>query len=138
VTLKLYINLLNRYDLVLGEPLRTMVEQDAGKSKEGADVPHEGFFAHEFGRVRKILRPDGKKLHIAQTPEEVEKLKRRLSRISPMDQDWEVVIHGSLEHVSLRHCMRFSMNTKSQTTNSSIADRDRSTRYETATRTKKS
>jgi hypothetical protein len=75
-----------------------MVEWDA--EKIGDAPPNEGFFAHEFGRVRKILRPDGKKLHIAQSPEEVEKLKRTLSSISPLDQDWEVVIHGSLEHVS--------------------------------------
>jgi len=75
-----------------------MVEWDTEGQTEGA---HEGFFAHEFGRVRKILRPDGKKLHIAQSPEALEMLKRRLSSVSPLDQDWEVVIHGSLEHVSV-------------------------------------
>jgi hypothetical protein len=80
-----------------------MVEWDAEKQTE---VPHEGFFAHELGRVRKILRADGKKLHIAQSPEEMEKLKRRLSTIDPMDQDWEVVIHGSLEHVSIENIFR--------------------------------
>jgi hypothetical protein len=76
-----------------------MVEWDTEKQTD--EDGHEGFFAHELGRIRKILRPDGKKLHIAQSPEEVEKLKRSLSAVSPMDQDWEVIIHGSLEHVSV-------------------------------------
>jgi hypothetical protein len=76
-----------------------MVQWDAEKKGDPISGASEGFFTHEFGRVRRILRPDGRKLHIAHSPEEVKNLTRRLSTVSPLDDDWEVVIHGSLEHV---------------------------------------
>jgi hypothetical protein len=52
-------------------------------------------------RLRHILRPDGKKVHIAGSPDEFKTLKRTLSTTQPDLDSWEVVIHGSLEHVSL-------------------------------------
>ncbi len=47
-------------------------------------------------RLRHFFRPDGRRVHIAHSPDEAEKLKRRLS---VLDEEFELVIHGSDEHV---------------------------------------
>jgi hypothetical protein len=62
-----------------------------------------GVHGHAGRRLRHFFRPDGRKVHIAATPEEVEKLKRKLSVSDPTlmgDKGFDVVIHGSLDHVS--------------------------------------
>jgi hypothetical protein len=61
-----------------------------------------GVHGHTGKRLRHFLRPDGRKVHIAATPDEVEKLKKRLSVSDPTltgDGGFDVVIHGSLDHV---------------------------------------
>jgi hypothetical protein len=56
---------------------------------------------HQYGkRLRQFLRPDGRKIHIAATPEEYDQLKRQLSE-TEADSDFDVFIHGSLEHVPI-------------------------------------
>ncbi|KAH0541882.1 hypothetical protein FGG08_003687 [Glutinoglossum americanum] len=49
-------------------------------------------------RLRQFFLPDGRRVHIAASPEEVDGLKRELSRQYP-DQEFDLYIHGSPEHV---------------------------------------
>lgn len=57
---------------------------------------------HHGRRLRKLLRPNGRRVHIAASPEEHERLRRDLAKVEP-DEDFDVYIHGSDEHV--KHCM---------------------------------
>jgi len=58
-------------------------------------------YTHElFSRARQIIRRDGKKIHVASSPQEVEGLRRKLSSVNAPNDDWDIVIHGSGEHVS--------------------------------------
>jgi hypothetical protein len=55
---------------------------------------------HDLGkRLRQFLRPDGTRIHVAQSPEEETRLRRQLSISEPND-NFDVYIHGSPEHVS--------------------------------------
>lgn len=54
---------------------------------------------HTGQRLRKLLRPDGRRIHIAASPEEHLRLSRTLPNIEP-DDNFEIHIHGSVEHVS--------------------------------------
>ncbi|KAF2432248.1 hypothetical protein EJ08DRAFT_609485 [Tothia fuscella] len=54
---------------------------------------------HSGKRLRHFLRPNGKKVHIAHSPDEVERLKRSLSVSDPAGEGFDVVIHGSLDHI---------------------------------------
>ncbi|KAK4693918.1 hypothetical protein P7C71_g3573, partial [Lecanoromycetidae sp. Uapishka_2] len=53
---------------------------------------------HTGKRLRKLLSPDGKRLHIAATPEELARLTRTLPNIEP-DDNFEIHLHGSAEHL---------------------------------------
>ena len=55
--------------------------------------------SHTGKRSRKLLNPDGKRIHIAGSPEEHVRLTRTLPNIEP-DDNFEVHIQGSAEHVS--------------------------------------
>ncbi|KAF2878191.1 bacterial low temperature requirement A protein-domain-containing protein [Massariosphaeria phaeospora] len=59
---------------------------------------------HRTGRrLRHFLRPDGRKVHIAGSPEEANLLRKTLST-TEKENDFDLVIHGSPEHVdALRH-----------------------------------
>ena len=65
--------------------------------------PHLPFRAGRH-RLAHFLRPNGKKVHIAGSPDEFETIKRKLSTAQPGRDDWEIVINGSLEHVSVSPC----------------------------------
>lgn len=52
---------------------------------------------HTGRRLRQLLRPDGKKVHIAGSPEEANVLRKTLTRDEK--DDFDLVIHGSPEHV---------------------------------------
>lgn len=49
--------------------------------------------------LRKFIRPDGRRIHIASSPEEHERLRKTLPKIEP-DEEYDVYIHGSDEHVN--------------------------------------
>ncbi|KAI9884875.1 MAG: tRNA-specific adenosine deaminase subunit tad3 [Watsoniomyces obsoletus] len=51
---------------------------------------------HNGRRLRQFLRPDGRRVHIAQSPEEEIKLRKHLEST---DEPFDVYIHGSPEHV---------------------------------------
>jgi hypothetical protein len=49
---------------------------------------------HTGKRLRQFLRPNGRRVHIAQTPEDQARLKKEL--LPP--EDFDVYIHGTDEH----------------------------------------
>lgn len=54
---------------------------------------------HRSGkRARHFLHPNGKKIHVASSPHDVENLRRTVEAIEK-DGDFELVIHGSPEHI---------------------------------------
>ncbi|KAF2491628.1 hypothetical protein BU16DRAFT_574646 [Lophium mytilinum] len=60
---------------------------------------HQHPHLHHTGRrLRHFLRPDGRKVHIAGSPDEAEKLKRTLS-VSEKEGTFDLVIHGTDEHI---------------------------------------
>lgn len=60
--------------------------------------------------LRKLLRPNGRRVHIAASPEEHEKLRKTLTRIEP-DDEYDVFIHGSDEHVYFHVLLYLDVNT---------------------------
>lgn len=54
-------------------------------------------YPHLPRRARHFLRPDGRKVHIAFSPDEAVRLRRRLSAIEK--DEFDMVIHGSDQHV---------------------------------------
>ena len=64
----------------------------------GQDTPVPRHQSHHGRRLRKLLHPNGRRIHIAATPDEHIKLTRTLPKIEP-DENFEVYIHGSAEHL---------------------------------------
>lgn len=60
------------------------------------DVTHGHL--HTGKRLRQLLRPNGRRIHIAATPEEHIRLTRILPNIEP-DDNFEIHLHGSVEHL---------------------------------------
>jgi hypothetical protein len=60
--------------------------------------PHLG--NHTGKRIRHFLRPDGRKVHIASSPDDANDLRRKLSTANEKD-DFDLVVHGSPEHVTI-------------------------------------
>lgn len=58
----------------------------------------EGSHHHRGRRLKHFFLPDGKKVHIALSPEEIESLRRRLNVISK-DEPFDLVLNGSPEHL---------------------------------------
>ncbi|MCJ1271533.1 hypothetical protein MMC22_011435 [Lobaria immixta] len=56
--------------------------------------------SHHGRWLRNLLRPDGRRVHIAGSPEEHERLRRTLSTVEP-DGQFDVYIHGSDEHLEV-------------------------------------
>lgn len=72
---------------------------DSSELKDATIVRNTSIYdgQHHAGRrLRQFLRPNGKKVHIAQTPEEVERLKKTLSP----PENFDIYLHGTEEHVS--------------------------------------
>ncbi|MCJ1460606.1 hypothetical protein MMC28_010988 [Mycoblastus sanguinarius] len=53
---------------------------------------------HTGQRLKRLLRPNGRRVHVAATPEEHIRLSRSLPAIEP-DDNFDVYIHGSAEHL---------------------------------------
>ena len=66
-----------------------------GTEKNGDPPRHRG---HHGQRLRKLLHPNGKRIHIAATPEEQLRLKKTLPQVEP-DEHFEVHLHGTQEHL---------------------------------------
>jgi len=81
-------------------PIQVPVQGLANASTQGFESPNhhsEGHF-HTGHRLKKLLRPDGRRIHIAATPEEHIHLTRTLPNIEP-DDNFDCYIHGSNEHL---------------------------------------
>jgi len=66
---------------------------------------HGHHFHHTGKRLRHFLRPNGKKVHIAGSPEEADILRKTLSQ-NEKEEDIDLVIHGSPEHVQFPNLRR--------------------------------
>ena len=70
-----------------------------GNTTPGHGHQHHHPHLHHTGKkLRHFLRPDGRKVHIAGSPDEAEQLRRTLS-VSEKEGGFDLVIHGSPEHV---------------------------------------
>ena len=67
-----------------------------GKADSHESKSHHG---HSGQRLRKLLHPSGKRVHIAATPEEHVRLKKTLPQIEP-DDNFDIHLHGSPEHLN--------------------------------------
>ncbi|KAI4946479.1 hypothetical protein J4E91_007167 [Alternaria rosae] len=65
---------------------------------------HHAHVGHHTGkRLKHFLRPDGRKVHIASSPDDANHMRRKLSNANEKE-DFDLVIHGSPEHIeALRH-----------------------------------
>ncbi|KAF1961052.1 hypothetical protein CC80DRAFT_488420 [Byssothecium circinans] len=77
---------------------------DSGGSL-GAAIPatnspneHRHHFNHTGRRLRHFLRPDGRKVHIASSPEEAQALHKTLTE-TENEGAFDLVLHGSPEHI---------------------------------------
>ncbi|MCJ1230263.1 hypothetical protein MMC12_006935 [Toensbergia leucococca] len=59
---------------------------------------HTSKLHHPVRRIKQYLRPNGRKVHICTTPEEIEKLKHQLA-IQEGHEDFDLYLHGSPEHL---------------------------------------
>lgn len=72
------------------------MSERADETPPGATTPQH--LHHRGRRLRRFLKPDGGRVHIAATPEEHIKLRETLPHIEP-DGNFEVHIHGSEGHL---------------------------------------
>ena len=73
----------------------------------GYNTPRPHGHGHgQSRRLRQFLHPSGKKVHVANSPEEAATLKQRLEKIQS-DEPFDIHIHGTPEHVNLlpRPCL---------------------------------
>ena len=61
----------------------------------GSSTPHAHYRKH---RLRHFLLPDGKRVHVAHSPEEAHSLRQRLEAIQK-DEPFDVAISGSDQHI---------------------------------------
>lgn len=75
-----------------------------GDGATGATTPasthghHHHHLHNASRRLRHFLHPDGRKIHIAGSPDEAEQLRKTLST-TEKDGNFDLVINGSPEHV---------------------------------------
>ena len=69
-------------------------------STDGLQTPteHHGGHLHTGRRLRKLLRPNGRRVHVAASPEEHLRLTHTLPKIEP-DDNFDCYVHGSAEHL---------------------------------------
>ncbi|KAG7004680.1 hypothetical protein G7Y79_00024g056300 [Physcia stellaris] len=69
----------------------------AASEKVGIDL--HGGHHHTGRRLRQLLHPSGRRIHVAGSPDEHERLKAKLVASEP-DQNFDVCVHGSPEHLA--------------------------------------
>lgn len=62
----------------------------------GSTITHS--IQHTGQRLKHLLRPDGRRVHIAATPEEHARLHKTLAAVEP-EAKFDVYLHGSPEHL---------------------------------------
>lgn len=74
-------------------------KQDLGfTSTAGGQAPQHPHLARVRERLRHFLHPNGKRIHVANSPEDAAHLRRRLAQIHSEDE-FDVYISGSPEHL---------------------------------------
>ncbi|KAL8711317.1 MAG: hypothetical protein Q9220_004214 [cf. Caloplaca sp. 1 TL-2023] len=63
----------------------------------GSTVTHA--LHHTGQRLKRLLRPDGRRVHVAYTPEEHAHLQKALTAVEP-DDNFDICLHGSPEHLA--------------------------------------
>lgn len=81
-------------------PFQSPVQELASAPTQGVESPieHSKGHYHTAHRLRKLLRPNGRRVHIAATPEEHVRLTHTLPNIEP-DDNYDCYIQGSSEHL---------------------------------------
>jgi hypothetical protein len=64
------------------------------------DHDHSHLHGHSGKTLRHFFSPEGRRIHVARSPEEVDKLRKQSIAVDEKD-NFDFVIHGSPEHVSL-------------------------------------
>ena len=73
---------------------RRFLHHSSGPDAKGGS--RHRYFHHNGQRIRQFVRADGRKVHVASSPGEVEKMRRKMAVV---DNDFDLVVHGSEEHV---------------------------------------
>lgn len=74
---------------------------DGASTSADALPGHHHHHPHLHGagqRIRHLFRPDGKSVHIARNPDEARRMSETLN--TKEENDFDLVLHGSPEHVS--------------------------------------
>jgi hypothetical protein len=76
---------------------QTLIGTDTPASAaKGHGHHHPHIHGHTGRRVRHFFNPEGRKVHVAYSPDEANKLREAEGH----NDDFDLVIHGSPEHVS--------------------------------------
>ncbi|KAL8766609.1 MAG: hypothetical protein Q9209_006674 [Squamulea sp. 1 TL-2023] len=67
-------------------------------TSQGTESRSKHGLQHNGQRLKKLLRPDGRRVHVAASPEEHARLHKTLAEIEP-DGNFDIFIHGSPEHL---------------------------------------
>ena len=79
-------------------PVNSDPEKGAGLSYATDYPPHQSHVARARERLRHFVHPDGKKIHVANSPEEANHLRRQLQEIHEA-HEFDVHISGTPEHL---------------------------------------
>lgn len=94
--------------------LTAMMTSTPGTLVDGVETPSATLKSHHYHphlhgagkRIRHFLRPDGTKVHIAGNPDEARRINQMLK--TNEKDNYELVIHGSPEHVGPLAGLRFN------------------------------
>ncbi|KAF2028544.1 hypothetical protein EK21DRAFT_69518 [Setomelanomma holmii] len=82
---------------------QTLLGTETPASAHHTHHHHPHVHGHTGKRLKQFFRPDGRKVHVAHSPDEANTLRKTLSASNEKD-DFDLVIHGSPEHLeALRH-----------------------------------
>lgn len=73
----------------------SFAKQDHG---HGAGEQKHHYAARTRERVRHFLHPDGRRIHVASSPEEVSQLRKKLSNVNK-DEEFDIFLSGTPEHL---------------------------------------
>ncbi|KAL3427562.1 hypothetical protein PVAG01_01071 [Phlyctema vagabunda] len=90
--------------------------EPTAKGRSETQTPRSGHEGHHHRgtRLRHFLMPDGKKIHIAPSPEEAATLRQRIDAIS-IDEPFDLVVNGSPEHLDALRIAHFHHEKKRET-----------------------
>jgi hypothetical protein len=78
---------------------QTLLGTDTPASVTGHGHHHPHIHGHTGKRVKHFFSPEGRRIHVAHSPDEANKIRKK-SIAANEKEDFDLVIHGSPEHVS--------------------------------------